>query len=754
MSLLKSLARSLTQQVSGRRTWTPAEVRELVDRRAFDDALLALNQLPAALENREAVRLCLLGEVLFQQRDDDGALAAFREALKLKPGLATAHYGLSLLMTESGDLDGSLRHAFFADSVEPGNARFVAQVGYCQLRLGNHPLAEAPLRRAAVLAPNNGHVWNNLALVLLARGQVAEAHDCFRLAVEKAPTLASAQANLIQLDKDINDRAVELGAAELCSHSGQPVGHAEDAALRDVHRLEREGALLAAIDACEAVLLTLPESTRVVLELNRLYRRAGDATSGTDALTAFLVRVPDDASVTGTLALALLDLHKYAKAGRLLLAAVETEPARMDFVLGLANALIAQEKFDEAAPWIDKALELEPERADILGLQAGNLASQCLYEESLAAYEALEAKGFKVEAKGLALAYLGRFNEAEQMFDAALQRQPNHPGLRFQRANVRLLNHNFEGGWEDYAYRAYTEASSFRVLPFPLWRGEDLEGKRLLVLAEQGLGDQVMFASCLPDVLELKPEELLVESHLRIAPTLARSFPTCRVLPTGQGRGLAWLAEVGEIDYYVPLGDLPRHFRRSRDQFPRHIGFLHAEPTRVAHWRSVLAEAGPPPYVGFSWKGGTPGTRSKLRTMKAGDFAAISSEGSSTWVCLQYGDVAAQLEDAARHGLACCYWPDAVADLDEFAALVSALDLVITVCNTTVHYAGACGRPVWVLAPKVPEWRYGARGDKMPWYPSASVYRQQQAGAWSELVARVRRDWSQRVAAHPTRRDE
>ena len=88
------------------------------------------------------------------------------------------------------------------------------------------------------------------------------------------------------------------------------------------------------------------------------------------------------------------------------------------------------------------------------------------------------------------------------------------------------------------------------------------------------------------------------------------------------------------------------------------------------------------------------------------------------------------------------YWPESIADLDEFAALISALDLVITVCNTTVHYAGALGKPVWILAPKVPEWRYGLNSTSLPWYPSSRMYRQHEAGAWTELVAAVSQDLS------------
>ena len=100
-------------------------------------------------------------------------------------------------------------------------------------------------------------------------------------------------------------------------------------------------------------------------------------------------------------------------------------------------------------------------------------------------------------------------------------------------------------------------------------------------------------------------------------------------------------------------------------------------------------------------------TRSPVRSMTPEHFLPLARNRTATWVCLQYGEVVADVQRAAAAGLRLCHWPEAIKDLDEFAALICALDLDITVCNTTVHYAGGLGRPVWVMAPRVPEWRYG-----------------------------------------------
>lgn len=742
MSLFRSLVKNLRQQAIGRRTFTPAEVRELIELKLLAEALAALEHLSASLYLRDAVRQSLLGEVRFQQRDDDGAARAFREALQLAPGLPSAHYGLSLLFAESGALDDALRHAFFANSVEPNDARFLAQVGYCQLKLCNYALAERPLRRTTLLAPRHAHAWNNLGVVLLMKGRLEEAHDCFQQALKVWPSFQAASDNLERLRADLREA---LGhEPDLPQHRKAQTGEHTDAPsnphLVRIRALERDGSLQAAIDACENLLVSAPDEVTVVLEAHRLYQRVGDPASGIDVLQAHRTRHMDDDAVAAALGFARLDMREFKRAEGLLQQAVAARPEDLERVLGLAESLAGQERYEDAGKWLDEALRLAPDLLRVRAARASNLINQCRYDEGLTECLSLEAKGMHVPSLGMVLGYLGRFDEAQSALERSAIEQPNEPQIRYHLAGVRLIQLDFERGWEDYAYRAFGDSEHFRVLPFALWKGESLTGKRVLVLAEQGLGDQVMFASCLPDLLTLGPSEVVVEVIDRIAPTLRRSFPTCRIIATDQGRRLDWLKDCPNTDFYVPLGDLPRHFRRSLASFPEHSGYLIPAPERIAHWRARLTEAGPGPYIGFSWKGGVESTRTSLRSIEAKAFTSLAAACPGTWICLQYGKVEEQLESARQSGFEVAFWPEAISDLDEFAALIAALDLVVTVCNTTVHYAGAIGRPVWVLAPKVPEWRYGVNNRALPWYPRSRMFRQHRAGDWSGAIDDVRHE--------------
>jgi hypothetical protein len=339
-----------------------------------------------------------------------------------------------------------------------------------------------------------------------------------------------------------------------------------------------------------------------------------------------------------------------------------------------------------------------------------------------------------------ALTNLGMHDEALPLLDAAIAANPRDATRRFLRSQIHLLNERFGLGWDDYAMRQISMARHLRTLALPEWKGEMLEGRRIVVLCEQGLGDQVMFASCLPDLLELKPARVVVEAVQRVAPTLARSFPQCEVVPSKQDVAMDWLRDLGDLDCYVAMGDLPRIFRREAADFPSRAGYLVADRQRVDHWRKVLSALGRRPKIGVSWRGGTQATRRVLRTMSVTDLLGAFDAVDVDLVCLQYGDVSSDLHEVKRTGIDLHYWPEAIEDLDEFAALISALDLVITVCNTTVHYAGALATPVWVMAPRIPEWRYGLHSRTLPWYPTSVMYRQATDREWGDVLGAIRRD--------------
>jgi tetratricopeptide (TPR) repeat protein len=342
--------------------------------------------------------------------------------------------------------------------------------------------------------------------------------------------------------------------------------------------------------------------------------------------------------------------------------------------------------------------------------------------------------------RGVALHELGRHAEALAEFDRALEHDPRDTHARFHRSITLLAQQRYAEAWPDYALRLESESPGRRTFPYPIWEGQELSGRTLLVYAEQGVGDEILFASCLPDVVA-RAARVVVDCDPRLAPLYRRSFPTAEVHGASQLDPTDWASQI-EADYQTPIGSLPRYLRRSVDAFSPHGGYLRADPDRIAHWHSQIAPAGDAaPRVGLSWRGGTLRSRGAARSLEPEQLAPLFEVPNLKWVNLQRGasvkELMAALGAVATARLA---WPDVLEDLDETAALIGALDLVITVDNTIAQLAGATGRPVWMLLPSAPEWRYGVSRDRMPWYPSARLFRQSSPGTWKLAVERTARE--------------
>jgi hypothetical protein len=312
-----------------------------------------------------------------------------------------------------------------------------------------------------------------------------------------------------------------------------------------------------------------------------------------------------------------------------------------------------------------------------------------------------------------------------------------------------LRSGEFAEGWRYYASRWLVEqlrGALERGYPQPKWAGESLAGKRLMLISEQGLGDEIMFASTFAEAIA-EAGHCVIECDARLVPLFQRSFPAATFVGVHKGEGNVWVQKQIEhqdslppFDLWTAAGDFVASRRPSRDSFPRHAGYLRADPARVAYWAERLRELGTGLCAGLSWRGGSAMTNQTGRSISLDALAPLLRAPGVRFVCLQYGsctdDIAAF---EARHGIRIHHFPEALADYDETAALVAALDLVISVCTAVVHLGGALGKRVWVMAPRVSEWRYGHEGPEMIWYPGVTVHRQRRDGDWKPVVAEVRK---------------
>jgi hypothetical protein len=273
-----------------------------------------------------------------------------------------------------------------------------------------------------------------------------------------------------------------------------------------------------------------------------------------------------------------------------------------------------------------------------------------------------------------------------------------------------------------------------RQLPFHVWDRSHDTGMKLLVCAEQGIGDQIMFAGCIADA-QRSVGRVVLEAEPRLQPLFARSFPACQCL-TGH-----WDQDPtcpSDITAHIHGGSLPGLFRQTPDSFPHQRGYLRADPERTQNWARRYAALPARLKVGISWRGGNDARTRQARSIGLSEWLPILRCPDVTFVNLQYGDHAAEM-DSIRDEVRIHCWPDSdpLKDLDDFAAQIAALDLVISVDNTTVHMAGALGVPVWTLLPIPQDWRWVQGAASSPWYPSMKLFHQSERGNWQPVISAV-----------------
>jgi Flp pilus assembly protein TadD len=502
--------------------------------------------------------------------------------------------------------------------------------------------------------------------------------------------------------------------------------------------LREAGDLKAAADSYLQGVSLAPEDlpTRVELALVLLaLDQAGDAAN---LLQYVLNRDPGLAEAHCNRGIALRRLSRMQEAFEHFRRAFEIRPSEAAFRNNYALALREQDRLVEAEEVLRGTLERTPGDASSRNNLASVLRELGRPEMARATLVPLikpdQPSGEVWGTWGAILQDLGDVTGARAAFDRSVALEPRSPELRLSRAFHLLYTGDFEGGWTEYDARLDAVDSPRRGFTFPEWDGGAFAGRSVLVYSEQGYGDEIMFASCFPDLLA-EAASVTIECDPRLRQLFARSFPKAVAL-SGVTRGEhSWLADVGQIDVQVAAGSLPCRYRRTLESFPARSHYLVADPERVEGYRARLAALGAGAKVGLSWRGGLVRTRRAVRSLAPADLRALLARPSLHFVSLQHAASEAELlEIEALAPGRFHHWPEALADADQSAALMSALERTITVCNSVVHLGGALGLDVRVLVPANPEWRYLHAGPGMPWYPSVQLYRRQADADWASVL--------------------
>ncbi|MGE4014010.1 MAG: tetratricopeptide repeat protein, partial [Alphaproteobacteria bacterium] len=302
--------------------------------------------------------------------------------------------------------------------------------------------------------------------------------------------------------------------------------------------------------------------------------------------------------------------------------------------------------------------------------------------------------------------------------------------IRYNRGLARLMQGDYAHGFADMATR-YDDANivamgGYRAHASPRWRGEDIAGRTIMIVGEQGMGDTVQFVRYLP-MLKARGAKILFRAHAALLPLLRDLGAIDRLLPI-EGQ-----AEFDErIDFHAPLLDLPHLFATTLETVPAEIPYLRVDPARVAAWRAAIPADGYK--IGIVWAGNPANPNDRLRSCALANFAPLAGLPGVALYALQKGDASLQIKGATFPIV------DLAARSNDFAdtaAAIESLDLVISVDTAIVHVVGALGRPAWVLLHQVPDWRWMLGRDDSPWYPSLRLFRQTERGNWSGVFEQV-----------------
>jgi tetratricopeptide (TPR) repeat protein len=641
-------------------------------------------------EPRHADSLHLLGVVAHQAKRHDLAVDLIGQAIAVDPSVAVYHLNLGTVHKDRARLEEAIACYRRALDLRPDYAEAHNNLGTALDLLGRQDEAAACYRQAIEHKPDYAEAHNNLGNALHMQGQLHEAIALYRRAVALNPETAEAHNNL--------------------GNAVQQLGWFDEAA------------------ACyHRALQIRPDYPDAHNNLGNAMAGQGRLDEAVAAIRRALELRPDYPAAHRSLALALQAQQEMAAGCR-----APDDPVAHN---NLGNALQQHGRLDEAIACYHRAIALWPDYPEVYSNLGNALQQQARLEEAVECYHrALELRPEYPEAYvnlSNAMRDLGRPVEAAECCRRALALRPDYPTAHSNLALALLAQGDMAAGWPEYEWRWHTMqmVAAHRSFTQPQWRGEDGQGRTLLIHAEQGLGDTLQFCRFVPWVAA---RGLAVV--LEVPRPLLR---LCATLP-GVEAIVAAGETLPEFDLHCPMASLPLVLGTTLATIPATVPYLGTDAAATAGWRARLPAEGL--RVGLVWAGNPSLDRpsraamDRRRSVAPERLAGVLAVPGLRFISLQKHGPRLPPEAPVV---------DVMAEMTDFAdtaALVASLDLVIAVDTAVAHLAGALGKPVWLLDRFDPDWRWMVGRRDSPWYPSLRIYRQPAPGDWDSVLAEVARD--------------
>jgi tetratricopeptide (TPR) repeat protein len=672
------------------------------------NAHVSQRQWQPALEcYRDAVRAnpnhaeayAYLGNVLCQLGALDEAIIAYDHAIAIKPDYAEAHYNRGALLQRMRQLRAALESYDLALSINWSFTQAHCSRGEVLSELGRTNEALASYDMAIATDGNNSKAYLHRGVLQQQLQQLGAAEASYKQAITLRPHYADAYFDLGTLQSDagrVTDALTSFDAAIAAApdHAGAHAGRGL--------ALMALGQPDAAVASFEMAIRLKPDFTRAYGSLAQAQEILGLLVEARASHAQAVLLDPQDATIHFNRGSFLSDLKDWKGAIESYQAAIALKPDFADAFCNLGLAKQEGGQVDAALESYSTALEINPAAATVFN-NRGNL-----YRSK------------------------GQFDEALMDYRQAIALEPNFAEAHYNIGQLALLQGNFAAGWPGYEWRRQIEealAANTRVLPQPAWFGDyPLEGKRIFLHAEQGLGDTIQFCRYVRLVASLG-----ANVTLEVQPSLGNLLANI----DGVSKLILFGDPIPPADCQCSIMSLPGAFKTTLDTIPCQVPYLRADPLKVAHWHRIL---GPRKRlrIGLAWSGNPSNRNDHNRSVDLARWIDHLPD-ECEYICLQK-----EIRDADRRILSSSTKFTNIEshnqNFTDTAALVETLDLVISVCTSLAHLSGAMGQKTWILLPFLPDWRWLMNRRDTPWYPTATLYRQPVAGDWDSVMEEVSRD--------------
>ncbi|KHE90798.1 MAG: tetratricopeptide repeat protein [Candidatus Scalindua rubra] len=619
----------------------------------------------------------------------------YLKILKEDPHHVDIAFLLGTLYLQSGNPDAAIKFLKETIKLKPYHAIAHSRLGIILQEQGKFDESIKSLKRAIALDSTNVDIHNNLGAVLTKIGKLDEAVESY-------------------------NRAIKLNQEEYRVYSNLA------SALKESGKLEE------ALINCNKAIELNPHYAEAHNNLGTIFQEMNQLEKAIVSYKNAIELKPDNPELYSNLGSALKELGRLDEAARYCRHAIILKPEYVEAYNNLGTVLQEESKFDAAITNYKQAINIKPDHARAHSNLGTTLQEQGNTDEAVFhCRQAVTLDPGSAELHnnlGAILQKREMIEEAITSYDMAIELDPDYAEAHLNKSFALLLTGNYKEGWIENEWRLRTKTHSLRNFNKPKWDGSPLNGKTILVHAEQGFGDTIQFIRYLP-MVKAQGGQVIFECHNSLNRLL---------------KNYAWIDKIIEktpepdikFDTQLPILSLPGVFGTTHDSIPSNTPYITADPGLAKLW-GIRLDNDSNFKVGIVWTGNADNKKNRIRSCTLEDFYSLLDIHGTTFYSLQKGPASVEVDNSLNK-TEIVNLNDQIKDFADTAAVIANLDLIISVDTAVVHLAGALGKPVWNLLHFAPDWRWLLNRDDSPWYPEMRLFRQTKLNDWADLFKKVK----------------